>query len=53
MGGGAGRVSLGVCITVYSMYSDMIAAHFKYNSPMCVRVCVCGSVRYLNPPSKL
>lgn len=41
MGEGAGRVGLGVCITVYSMYSVMIASHFKYKSPVCVCVCVC------------
>ncbi len=49
-GGGAGRMGLGVYITVYSMHSDMIASHFDTTVQfVCMSLCVC----YLNPPTKL
>lgn len=34
----AQAVGLKVCVTVYRIHSAMIAAHFKYNSPVSVRV---------------
>lgn len=39
-GGGLRRVGFGVCISVYSMYSDMIASLLIYNCPLHVCVCV-------------